>query len=176
MDVGKPWWGGRRMTNNKNEEGIASPGGFVKTGIKDALPIQSVWQLYAKDVGLHSITRVGKTDKFICLFCSIFLNLTEFSIRMENTLLQNLEVKRARKNNAIKMQPSRSCGAWAPTSLSCGAKRRWWWRRRAFAFVRAFVVVAAAAETVGRNVKERCSLLFLRSPPPHLILHTYSIG
>lgn len=30
------------MTNNKNEEGIASPGGFVKTGIKDALPIQSV--------------------------------------------------------------------------------------------------------------------------------------
>eukprot|EP00963_Diacronema_lutheri_P010102 scaffold957_cov322-Pavlova_lutheri.AAC.7 len=38
-------------------------------------------------------------------------------------------------------------------------RRRGWWRQRAFALVRAFVGVAAAAETVRRNVKERCSLV-----------------
>ena len=54
---------------------------------------------------------------------------------------------------------STACGAWAPTSSSCGTKRWWWWRRRASAFVCASVVVAAAAETVRWNVKERCCSL-----------------
>eukprot|EP00963_Diacronema_lutheri_P012968 scaffold2148_cov394-Pavlova_lutheri.AAC.1 len=41
-----------------------------------------------------------------------------------------------------------------PPPFPVARRRRGWWRRRAFALVRAFVEVAAAAKTVGRNVRE----------------------
>eukprot|EP00963_Diacronema_lutheri_P013618 scaffold2656_cov365-Pavlova_lutheri.AAC.3 len=46
------------------------------------------------------------------------------------------------------------------------------WRQRAFALVRAFVGVAAAAEMVGRNVRERCSLVVVPFRHTCYYIHT----
>eukprot|EP00963_Diacronema_lutheri_P001863 scaffold117_cov345-Pavlova_lutheri.AAC.4 len=48
-----------------------------------------------------------------------------------------------------------------PPPFPVARRRRGWWSRCAFALVRAFVGVAAAAETVGRNVEERCSCVLV---------------